>query len=185
MKDTEIVGLFLERSQKALEETQNQYSRYCFSIALNVLGSEQDAEECVNEALLCAWNSIPPQQPSNLRAYMGKLTRDISISRWRENRAAKRCPAEVPASLDEIAEIAADDEFVTGQDRALLSHAISDFLRSLPETDRNLMIRRYWYCDSVKSISERFSFSEGKVRVRLHRAAEKLRNYLKKEGFIV
>ena len=184
MKDEEIVGLFWERSEKAVEETQRKYNNYCTYISRNILGNDQDAEECVNEALHAVWNSIPPQRPGNLQAYIGKLTREISISRWREEHAAKRCPGDFILSVDEIAEIAVDEDFDAKVEKELVSKAISDFLRSLPETERNIIIRRYWYCDSVKSICEMYGFSEGKVKVRLQRTREKLRNYLKKEGWI-
>ena len=90
MKDEQIVELFWKRSEEALSETQSKYEKYCIYISWNILGNNQDAEECVNEALNAAWNSIPPQKPSNLQAYIGKLVREISISRWRENHAAKR-----------------------------------------------------------------------------------------------
>ncbi|MCQ2354341.1 MAG: RNA polymerase sigma factor [Clostridia bacterium] len=184
MKDEEIVGLFWKRSERAVEETQNKYERYCTYISRNILGNDQDAEECVNEALNAAWNSIPPQKPGNFKAYIGKLTREISISRWRQNHAAKRFTGEFAASLDEIEEIAVDDDFVTDVQKEQVSKSISDFLRTLPETERIMLIRRYWYGDSIKSICERFDFSEGKVKVGLQRTRQKLKKYLMKEGWI-
>ncbi len=184
MKDEEIVALFFARSENALREVQDKYKKYCMYIARNILRNEQDAEECVSDAWLAAWRSIPPQKPGNLQTYLGKLTRETAISRWRENHAAKRFSDEYALSLDEIAEIATDDDFTADVEKKQVSAAVSDFLRSLPETDRNLMIRRYWYGDSVKSICGRYDFSEGKVKVRLQRTREKLRNYLKKEGYI-
>ena len=185
MKDDRIVELFWERREEAIAETQSKYQTYCGVISRNILGNEQDAEECVNEALHAAWNSIPPQKPSNLKAYIGKLVREISISRWRADHAAKRCPGEFAVSIDEVEEIAVDDDFVKDVEKEQVSKSISDFLRSLPETERNLMIRRYWYGDSIRSICERYQFSEGKVKVQLQRTREKLKKHLKKEGWIV
>lgn len=184
MKDEEIVGLYWERSDDAVRETQTKYGKYCLSIARNITGNEQDAEECANEALHAAWNSIPPGKPEDLKTYMGKLTRRISISRWRKNHAGTRCPSEFSVSLEEIEEIAVDDDFGAEIDRKILSKAISDFLRTLPETNRNLLIRRYWYNDPIKEIGERYGFSEGKVKVTLQRTREKLAEYLRKEGLI-
>lgn len=184
MRDKEIVELYRQRSEKALEETQTKYGKYCEYISLNILGNAQDAEECVNEALVTVWNSIPPRQPNNLKTYIGRLTRNISISRWRENHAEKRCPGEFAAALEEIEEVAVDDDFDSAVNEAALSKALSDFLRSLPAGERNIMIRRYWFGDSIKSICERYDFGESKVKVSLKRTRDKLAEYLKKEGFI-
>ena len=102
MKDEEIIRLFLERSENALKEAERTYKNYCKYIALNILGNDEDAEECTNDALTAVWNSIPPQRPSNLKTYMGKLVREISISRWRKNHAAKRAPSDLPMLEQEI-----------------------------------------------------------------------------------
>lgn len=185
MKDEEIVELFRERSEKAVEKTQTKYGKYCLYIARNILGNDEDAEECVNEALLAAWNSIPPNKPENLKTYVGRLTRNVSISRWRMIRSEKRCPSEFSVSLEEIEEIAVDDDFDAKADEKILSKAISDFLRSIPEDERNIMIRRYWFNDPLKSICDRYGFGESKVKVTLKRSREKLAKYLKKEGLII
>lgn len=184
MKDEEIIELFFQRSDKAVEETQSKYGRYCAYISKNILGNDEDAEECVNEALHAVWNSIPPEKPDNLKAYFGRLTRNISISRWRDRHSAKRCPGEFSVSLEEIEEIAVDDDFDAKADEIIISKAISAFLRTLPEDERNIMIRRYWFNDSVKSICERYDFGESKVKVTLKRSRDKLAKYLKKEGLI-
>lgn len=184
MKDEEIVELFWQRSEQALKETQEKYGKYCGYISNNILGNEQDVEECVNEALNAVWNSVPPQKPNNLKTYIGKLTRSISISRWRENHSAKRSLGEFSVSLEEIEEIAVDDDFDSMANENVLSKAISDFLRSLPTAERNIFIRRYWFGDSINSICERYDFGESKVKVTLKRTRDKLANYLKKEGLI-
>ena len=184
MKDEEIVGLYLQRSEKAVEETQIKYRKYCAYISKNILGNDEDAEECVNEALIAAWNSIPPHKPGNLKSYVGKLTRNISISRWRANHSAKRCPSEFSVSLDEIEEIAIDDDFDAKVNADSLSKSLSDFLRTLPNDERNIFIRRYWFGDPIKSICERYDFGESKVKVTLKRTRDKLAEYLKKEGLI-
>ena len=186
MKDGEIVELFLERSERALGELQTKYGRYLFSISKGLLGNEQDAEECVNETLAASWRSIPPQRPDNLKAYAGKLCREISISRFRSLHAKKRAQSEYAMSLEEIADVIGDDgEPATEVETEALSRALSEFLRTIPEVERNMMIRRYWYNDSIKSICERFSFGESKVKVTLKRTRDKLAKYLKKEGFLI
>lgn len=184
MKDDEIVALLWQRSEQALKETQNKYGKYCVYISNNILENEQDAEECVNEALNAVWNSVPPQKPNNLKTYIGKLTRNISISRWRENHSVKRCPSEFSVSLDEIEEIAIDDDFDAKVNADSLSKSLSDFLRTLPNDERNIFIRRYWFGDPIKSICERYDFGESKVKVTLKRTRDKLAQYLKKEGLI-
>lgn len=184
MKDEEIVELFWERSEKAIEETFAKYGKYCSYISNNILSNHEDVEECVNEALNAAWNSIPPQKPMNLKTYMGKLTRRVSVSRFRNIHAETRCPCEFSVSLEEIEEIAVDEDIDSAVGKEILSKAISDFLRTIPQTNRNIMIRRYWYNDSIKSICERYGFREGKVKVTLQRSREKLAEYLKKEGLI-
>lgn len=185
MKDKEITELFFERSESAITEAQNKYGKYCTYISENILGDEKDAEECVNEALNALWNSIPPHKPENLKAYIGKLTREISVTRWRENHAAKRCPGEFSVSLEEIEEIASSDDFDSKVNAEILSEAISDFLRTLPKNERNIMIRRYWYNDPIKNICEMYGFGESKVKVTLKRTREKLADYLKKRGIII
>lgn len=184
MEDREIVALFFKRSERAVEITERKYGRYCFAVAKNILGNEQDAEECVNEALHAIWNSIPPQTPANLKAYSGKIVREIAISRWRADHAEKRYAGEYPAVLEELEEIAADDDLERAVTNHALACAISAFLRSLPASERALMIRRYWYNDSIRELTKRFGFGESKVKVTLKRTRDKLARYLKKEGFI-
>lgn len=185
MEDNEIVSLFLSRNEKAVEETQLKYGRYCFCIANNILASREDSEECVNEALCAAWQSIPPHNPGSLKTYIGKITRENAISRWRKGHASKRIPSEYSVAIDEIEEIFSDDSFERDNDGKELSKAISDYLRGINETDRKIFIRRYWYCDSIKDICVRFNVGESRVKSSLKRTRDKLADYLKKEGYII
>lgn len=184
MKDEELVALFWQRSELAVEETLKKYGAYCTYIAKNILGSELDAEECANEVLQAAWSSIPPQKPGNLKTYLGKLCRNIAISRWRQDHAAKRFTGEFSASLDELEEVASDENLAADVEQRQLSQAISAFLRTLPSLERNVLIRRFWYSDSVHSICQRFGLTEGKAKALLKKSREKLADYLKKEGYI-
>ncbi|MBP5271008.1 MAG: RNA polymerase sigma factor [Clostridia bacterium] len=153
-------------------------------IANNVLRDRLDAEEVFNDALLAAWNSIPPQNPANLKTYLGKLTREIAINRWKKNKRQKRIPSEITQSLDEIAEMVSGGDFEEGLEQAELSREISRFLFSIDETKRNVFIRRYWHYDSIESICQRYGFGKSRVLMMLKRTRDDLARHLKKEGFI-
>ena len=182
MNDSEIVRLFLDRDVSAPAEAQRVYGDYCLYIARNVLQDDRDAEECLNDALLAAWESIPPQRPKNLKTYLGKLVREFAIDRRRHEKAQKRSPGFV-ASLDElegvVADCGADKEFGEPE----LEQLISAFLRSEGETERNVFIRRYWFFDSIDAISRRYGMGESKVKMILKRMRDRLALYLKKEGY--
>lgn len=184
MNDDELVRAIRDRDESGIAAAKKQYGSYCLYIARNILGSEQDAEECLNDALLAAWNSIPPQNPGNLKTYLGKLVREIAVDRWRRNTAQKRIAPSSIVSLDELEELVGDGSVEAAVEEAELSRAISAFLRRLPETERMLFIRRYWYYDPILQICKRTGFSKSRVTVTLMRTRKKLAAYLKKEGYI-
>ena len=183
MDDDLIVGLFRDRDENAIAEAKKRYEAYCMYIANNILTSRQDAEECVNDVLLAAWNSIPPQEPKNLKTYLGKLTRETAIDRFRMNTAKKRVNDEAVVPLDEIADVIGGFDVETEVEEAELSRLISKYLRSVNETKRNVFIRRYWYYDSVQMICERYGFKKSKVISILKRTRDDLAGYLRKEGY--
>lgn len=185
MHDEVIVQKFWDRDERAISESKKRYENYCLYIANNILSDRQDAEECLNDALLAAWNSIPPQKPKNLKTYLGKLIREIAIDRWRKNKAQKRISSEFLVSLDELEGIIGENEVDSSIEEAELSRLISLFLRSVRETERNVFVRRYWYCDSIRSICGRYGFGKSKVLMMLKRMRDKLTEYLKKEGYIL
>lgn len=184
MDDEKIVAMFWERDEAAIAEAKKKYGRYCRSIAFSILHSDEDADECENEAYLDAWNSIPPEKPEKLSAFLGRLTRRNAIDRIRKKFAGKRGNGEAALTLDELEECAAQtdapDERVI---EAELSRLIDTFLRSLPETERNVFIRRYWYMDSIDEIAVRFGFSQSKVKSMLMRTRKKLSAELKKGNY--
>ena len=182
MNDENIVALFWNRDKNAVVEAQKQYGDYCQYIAENVLGDMRDAEECVNDAMLSAWNSIPPKRPENLKAYLGMLVRNVSVNRRLHNNAKKRLPKSVE-SLEELGEIAALRDIEQEVRAREISRLISLHLRSLDETERNVFIRRYWYYDSIDDICEQYSFGKSKVKMMLKRTRDGLATYLKKEGY--
>jgi RNA polymerase sigma-70 factor (ECF subfamily) len=184
VKDCEIVRLFRERDEAALSEAKKKYESYCSYIAMNVLGDRLDAEECVNDALLAAWKSIPPHNPENLKTYLGKLVRETAVDRWKRNNRQKRVNPSICQSLDEIADIAAEGDFDEDIKEAELSREISRYLSSIEETKRNVFIRRYWYYDSIENICAVYGFGKSKVLMMLKRTRDGLAQHLKKEGLL-
>ena len=182
MNDTATVKKFFDRDESAIADAKRDYESYCKSVANNILSDPRDGEECVNDALLAAWNSIPPHKPENLKAYLGKLTRDKALDMLRKNNAQKR--AATPVSLDELEEAVGGfsvEDTVTGSE---LSRIISDFLLSQRASERKVFVRRYWYCDSVSDICDRYGYGKSKVLMMLKRCRDKLAEHLKKEGYL-
>ncbi|MBQ3085472.1 MAG: sigma-70 family RNA polymerase sigma factor [Clostridia bacterium] len=186
MTDRELVALYWERDEQAIVETGKKYGGYCHSIAYHILNNHSDAEECVNDTYYSAWNCIPPHKPSLFSAFLGKITRNLSLNRYRASTAQKRGGGVVEITLEELGDcIAAGkslDEQIEGQ---ALADCIDRFLRILPETERNLFLCRYWYFDSVKELCRQFDLSESAVKTRLLRIRRKLAEYLVKEEFVV
>ena len=185
MRDDEIVKLFWDRDEQAIAESKDRYAKYCLYIAENVLHDRQDSEECLNDVLLAAWKSIPPESPVNLKTYLGKLTRETAIDRLRKRCARRRIPAGMIASLDELEEVVGENDVDSAVQAEELSRLISIFLRSVREEERNVFLRRYWYFDSVKEIQKRYGYGKSKVLVMLKRTRDKLSEYLKKEGYFL
>lgn len=184
MQDNAIIALYFARRQQAVEETANKYGAYCFSIAYKILENKEDAEESVNDTYLDAWNSIPPHRPSSLSLFLGKITRRISIDKWRRNHAQKRGGGDVALILDELHSCLADTTDVEREmEQRWLSEIINQFLKTLPIQEQKVFLCRYWYLDSIRDICKRFGYTEGKVKSMLFRTRKKLRSVLEKEGF--
>lgn len=185
MEDKAIVDLYWMRSEQAISETDRKYGGYCFSVAYNVLANREDAEECVSDTYMVAWENLPPHRPAFLTTFLGKVTRRISISRWRQRNAHKRGGGEVILALDELDECVADPRDVEGQylhKETIL--CINRFLAALPQPERDVFLRRYFLLDPVKDIAASFGFTESKVKSMLHRTREKFRNTLAKEELL-
>lgn len=184
MDDAKIVQLYWDRNEQAIHATARKYGNYCTSIARNILGSHEDAEECVSDTYMSAWNSMPPHRPSVLSAFLGKLTRNLSIKRYRYNTADKRGGGQATVVFDEIAELVSDTDSVEQElDRKELVKAIDSFLDSLPADKKNIFVCRYWYFDSISDIANRFGITENNVSVTLSRLRLKLSDYLAEGGF--
>lgn len=184
MKDHEIIQLFFDRNQKAISATAKKYGKYCTSIAKNILGNDEDAEECVNDMYLNTWNSIPPARPAALSAFLGKITRNLAINRYRRNHVKKRGNGEMPLILDELEEcISGLDDVEQEIDKKELVDAINDFLDTLSAQKRNIFICRYWYSDSISFIAKRYEMTESNVSVTLNRLRSKLKKFLLERGY--
>lgn len=185
MEDSRIVDLYWARSERAITETDAKYGSYCRSIARNILLNTEDAEECVNDTYLGAWNSIPPHRPSVLSTFLGKITRRIALNRRNAQHAQKRGGGETALALEELSEVVAAPGGVEAElEVKELSRAINGFLSDLPATERDVFVCRYWYLASIPEISRRFHFSQSKTRSMLFRTREKLSRYLREEALV-
>ena len=186
MEDERIIELFYSRDESAISASREKYGRYCGRIAAGVLADPRDTEEAVEDALLGAWNAIPPERPRVLSAFLGKLTRAAALNKLRSQLAQKRGGGVLPAALEELEECVPDFARVEDAVEAReLGEAINAFLDDLPEIDRRIFLRRYWYFDDVKTIASRFGFTQSKVKMTLKRRRDQLAERLKKEGYIV
>ncbi|MBR5124663.1 MAG: sigma-70 family RNA polymerase sigma factor [Clostridia bacterium] len=178
LTDAEIVALYLARDESAVDHTARQYGAYCLSVAMNILNDRSDAEECVNDTYLRAWRSIPPQRPTVLRLFLGKITRNLAIDRYREKRSRNR---EFEIALEEISEFLPARE----EEDTALPALLTDFLASLSAEERNLFILRYYHGHSVARLSKAFGMKPNNLSARLYRTREKLRGYLTERGYEV
>lgn len=186
MEDRQIIALYFLRSEDAISATERKYGAYCFSIARNILQDPEDALEAVNDTYLGAWNAIPPHKPQSLAAFLGKITRRISINKWQAAHAQKRGGGEIPLALEELSECIPSpmdpEQAFAGKE---LSALLNRFVRELPETERKIFLCRYWYLEPVKVTARRFGFSQSKVKSMLFRTRNKLKTELEKEGIAV
>lgn len=185
MEDQMIIKKFFERSEEGIDELSNKYGSQCKIIAKRILKNDQDAEECVNDALLIAWNKIPPENPNPLSAYIYRITKNVSLKKYHMNTAKKR-NSYYDLALDELSECLSgrttvEDEILAKE----LEGAINDFLSELKESDRILFVKRYWFLESIPEIADCFGRSRNYVTVHLHRSREKLKKYLSQRGLML
>lgn len=184
MDDKAIIDLYWAREERAITETEKKYGAYCRSIARNILRDRADQEECLNDTWLQTWNSLPPQRPHVFPVYLGSITRNLSLNRIRRASAQKRggnrpelayeeLQESVPAALSVEEQVAARE----------LGRVLDRFLRTLPEKECCIFLRRYWYMDSNLQIAQRYHMTEGGVKASLHRTRKKLKAHLEQEGY--
>lgn len=183
MDDKQIVDLFWNRSEEAIKETSKKYGRYCQYIAYRILNNKEDAEECVNDTYLRTWNSIPPQRPTMLATYLGKITRNLALNKWEYYDAKKRGSGQAAVILEELQEcIPAIDNTANIVEEMYLTETFNKFLAALPAEKRKIFMRRYWYMSSIKEIARDFCMSESKIKMSLLRIRKEFREFLEKEG---
>ena len=185
MEDSRLVDLYWARDEQAIDLTAKKYGRYCYRIAFNILSNNEDANESVNDTYMGAWKSMPPHRPSVLSAFLGKLTRRISLNKWRNQNRTKRGGGEVLLALDELSECIPSQQ---NPERELemkeLAQAINLYVGTLQPTERDIFVSRYWFLASIKEISLKYEYSESKTKSILFRTRKKLMNYLLKEGLV-
>ena len=186
MEDHEIIQQFWDRNEGAVREASRKFGNYCRSIARGILNNHEDSEECVNEALMRAWESIPPKKPQSLCAFLGRITKNIALNRIKLLNTEKRGGGELALVYEELSEIISDAKSVEDtMERKEMMTSISRFLRRSKDNERQVFVLRYWYCCGVPEIAQELGLKEENVYVILSRTRARLREHLKKEGYDV
>lgn len=183
MEDTKIIDLYYARDEQAISETDAKYGRFCLSLAKNILTLQTDAEECVNDTYLHAWNAMPPERPLRLKSWLGRVVRNLSLDRWRREHAAKR-HAGMEVLLSELEDCVPDRgaDPVQATEADELTQCISRWLRALPAAERNLFLLRYWYGFAPRELAQRNGTGATQVTKRLFALRQKLKAHLEQEG---
>jgi len=181
--DETIINLYWERSESAINETIKKYGNYCTKIAMNILHNTEDSEECVNDTYFKTWNSIPTQRPKIFMSFLGRITRNLSLDKYKQRNRQKRGGNEVELILNELEDcISATTTVEAEYETGMIAQTIDIFLDSIDSENRAVFVRRYWYADSIESIAERFGMSESKIKSMMFRTRNKLKTYLEKAG---
>jgi len=185
--DNEIIELFWQRNETAISAVTAKYSKYCYSISYNILHNNEDADECVNDTYLRAWNAIPPTRPDNLAVYLGTITRRLSLNRYHKKSAQKRGSGLIDAVLSELDEVVLDasSSFDEDLDGEIIIETLNRFLARLPEKQRNVFVRRYWHLRSIEEIAGDYELTATNVKQILFRSRNRLKKELKKEGILL
>jgi RNA polymerase sigma-70 factor (ECF subfamily) len=184
MDDKDIIEEFWARSEAAISAVSDKYTKYCRSIAFNILGNAEDAEEVINDAYHRLWNAIPPARPDSLRAFVGKTTRNLSLDRLEKMQAEKRGGGQFTVLLSELEDCLADSKnaFDDLLETEAITHALNNFLSEQQAENRRIFVRRYWRAASIEEIAADFGMTKGKVKTILFRMRGKLRSHLESEG---
>ena len=185
MEDQNIIALYWERKEQAITETDRKYGGYCYSIADGILHCREDSKETVSDTYLSAWRSIPPQRPRILKAFLGRISRNLALNRWNARKTEKRGGGEVPLALEELSECLTQGPTVEEVfDGKQLQRTVADFISRLEVTEKRVFLCRYWYLEPISAIAGRFHFSESKVTSMLYRIRKKLKAKLAEEGLL-
>ncbi len=183
MQDNAIIDLYIERDERAIDETAKKYGAYCQKIAYNILYDVFDTEECVNDTYMRTWNAIPPTIPKIFSAFLAKITRNLALDRYNLSKAKKRNT--LPESLDELSEIIGENNISDEIELSELGGSISRFLKDEKPLSRRIFIKRYFFEESIESIAKEHGLTASNVKVTLHRVRVHLADYLAKEGFFI
>ncbi len=181
MDDNKIIELYFQRNESAIRETEEKYGSLCFSVANNILGDEGDSEECRNDTYLALWNSIPPEKPNNLKAFICKIARNLSLKRLEYHSAAKRA-RHLELSLSELEETLPDTRMRCEIEDEDLGGLINAFLLTEKEDARNVFIKRYYFHEGISEIAEFYSFTSVKVKSMLFHTRHRLKKFLVEKG---
>lgn len=185
MEDCEIVAMYWARNPDAIAATQDKYGMFCYQLAYRVLSHGEDAQECVNDTYLAAWNAIPPHRPQVLSMFLAKLLRRIAINRLRHSLSQKQGGSAVPVPLEELSQCLSGCESPENQVVAReLSQAIRRFVEGLPSREQTLFVRRYFFAEPLAEIAADYAMTENHVAVMLHRTRQKLKTHLIQEGYL-
>ena len=185
MEDTKIIDLYWERSEEAVRQTEQKYGKYCSSIARHILQDEEDCKECVNDTWLKAWNAMPTERPEILSAFLGAITRNLSLDLYRKKRAIKRGGGEIEYIFEEMMDCPNGKEPISELEEKELIKILNTFLERLPTEKRVIFVRRYWYLDSLAEIAKRCDCSEKRIKSILFRLRGQLKSLLEKEGYTI
>ena len=186
MQDAQIIDLYWSRNERAITESQRSYGSYCHNIAFHILYDREDADECVNDTWLKAWNAMPPKRPGRLGLFLGTITRNLSLDRWKGKHAMKRGNGNILLALDELAECVPDRHSTEDAvEAAELERLLNEFLHTLPERDCNVFLRRYWYVEEYSDIAARYGMKLNTVKTILFRTRARLKEFLEKEGIVL
>jgi len=185
MNDEKIIDLFFKRDEQAIRESMSAYGPYCRAVAAGILSDPADIEEAVADTYLAAWDAIPPQRPTHLRLFLGRITRNKAISILRKNSADRRGGNQVPLAPEELSQCIGPESSPEQEvDSKLLAAAINDFLKNQPTQQRQVFLRRYFYLEDIPAIACRYGLREANVRMMLSRTRQKLKKFLTQEGYL-
>lgn len=185
VSDDAIIALYWDRDERAIDETDLKYRRYLFSIAYNILYSNEDCEECLNDTYMGAWESIPPERPLNLKAYLTTIARRVAINRYNDGKRQKRIPSNLTSSLDELAYTLSGDDLISDEDAEYLGRIISEYLKTLSKRQRYIFMSRYYMADSIDKIASDLSISKSMINKEIALIKSGLKKALEREGFKV
>lgn len=186
MEDNQIIELYCQRSESAIKETDTKYGKYLSMIAMNILHSSEDTEECKNDTYMKAWKTIPPTIPVHFKVFLGKIIRNIALNLYEKYNAVKRGAGQTTVVLDELSEcIASDEDVQTAVEQGELTVKLNQFLAELPDETRDIFVQRYWYMREIPQIADEFHCSEARVYKLIQRTRAKLQIFLQKEGFMI